>query len=63
MAIFFNNYWMKAIIRVCTANKEFTQAQTQFIKRMACCLIQHHQLSVSVTMKVKKVKQLKLKVS
>jgi len=54
---------MKATIKVCTAEKEFTQQQMQFIKRMACCLIQHHQLSVSVTMKVKKVKTLKLKVS
>jgi hypothetical protein len=54
---------MKAIVKIVSANKEFTQAQMQFIKRMACCLIQHHQLSVSVTMKVKKTKQLKLKAS
>jgi hypothetical protein len=52
---------MKAIIKVCTAEKEFTSTQVQFMKRMACCLIQHHQLSVSVKMKVKKEKKLKLR--
>jgi len=52
---------MKAIIKVCTAEDEFTEEQIRFMKRMACCLIQHHQLSVSISMKVKKVKHLKLK--
>lgn len=54
---------MKAIIKVCTAEDEFTHQQLQFIKRMAGVLISHHQLSVSVTMKVKKIKHLKLKAS
>ncbi|MGD0340262.1 MAG: hypothetical protein ABSA76_00940 [Bacteroidales bacterium] len=52
---------MKAIIKVCTAEDEFSQEQIQFIKRMAGVLISHHQLSVTVNLKVKKVKQLKLK--
>ncbi|HUX55775.1 MAG TPA: hypothetical protein VMV77_02300 [Bacteroidales bacterium] len=54
---------MKAIIKVCTAEKEFTQEQVKFMKRMACCLIQHHQLAVVIKMKIKKVKHLKIKVS
>jgi hypothetical protein len=52
---------MKALIRVVTAEKEFTHAQIQFMKRMANVLISHHQLSVSVTMKIKKTKKVKLK--
>ena len=52
---------MKAIIKIVTAEKEFTHAQIQFIKRMAGVLISHHQLSVMVEMKVKKTKKLKLK--
>jgi hypothetical protein len=52
---------MKAIIKVCTAESEFTPAVIQFIKRMAIVLIQNHQLSVSVTMKIKKSEHLKLK--
>jgi hypothetical protein len=54
---------MKAIIKVCTAEDEFTPKQIQFMKRMAGVLINHHQLSVSITMKVKKIKHLKLKAS
>jgi hypothetical protein len=53
---------MKAIIKVCTANKEFTQDQTAIMRRIALVLIEHN-LSVSIVMKIKKIKQLKLKVS
>ena len=36
----FKTYPMKAIIKVCTAEKEFSPAAVQFMKRMVCCLIQ-----------------------
>jgi hypothetical protein len=52
----------KCSIRICSAEDDFTPTQVQFIKRIACCLIQHHHLSVLVKMKVKKVEILKLKV-
>jgi hypothetical protein len=52
---------MKAVIKIVTAEKEFSHEQIQFIKRMAGVLISHHQLSVMVEMKVKKTKKLKLK--
>ena len=53
---------MKAVIRVCTAGKEFTQDQKAIMRRVSMVLIEHN-LSVAVIMKVKKDKQLKLKVS
>jgi len=51
---------MKAIIKVCTAEKEFTQDQKQILRRVAMVLTEHN-LSVAVILKVKKDKQLKLK--
>jgi hypothetical protein len=51
---------MKALIKVCTAQKEFNQDQIAIMKRISLVLIEHN-LSVSVTYKVKKIKQLKLK--
>ena len=53
---------MKAIIKVCTASKEFTDDQKQMLRRISNVMIAHN-LSVSITMKVKKNKQLKLKAS
>jgi hypothetical protein len=51
---------MKAIIKICTAAKEFTEDQKKIMKRIAMILIEHN-LSVVIITKVKKVKQLKLK--
>jgi hypothetical protein len=56
----FNPYRMKAIIKVCTAAKEFTEDQKKIMRRISMVLI-GHDLSVCVTMKVKKNKHLKLK--
>ena len=53
---------MKAIIKVCTAEKEFTQDQKAIMRRVSMVLTEHN-LSVAVIMKVKKDKTLKLKVS
>jgi hypothetical protein len=50
---------MKAIIKVVTAEKEFNEDQKRILKRIAIVLIEHN-LSVAVTMKIKKDKQLKL---
>jgi hypothetical protein len=52
---------MKAIIKVCTASKEFTEDQKQIMRRISNVL-KEHDLSVAVFMKVKKTKQLKLKI-
>jgi hypothetical protein len=51
---------MKANIKVVTAETEFTEDQIKILKRVAIVLIEHN-LSVAVTMKVKKVKTLKIK--
>jgi hypothetical protein len=51
---------MKAIIKVCTAAKEFTEDQKQILRRIANVLTEHN-LSVAIILKVKKYKQLKLK--
>jgi hypothetical protein len=51
---------MKALIKVVTAEKEFNEDQKRILKRVAIVLIEHN-LSVSVVMKVKKTKHLKLK--
>jgi hypothetical protein len=51
---------MKAIIKVCTASKDFTDDQKQIMKRIANVLIEHN-LSVAIVMKIKKYKQLNLK--
>ena len=50
---------MKAIIKVCTAAKEFNEDQNRIIKRVAIVLIEHN-LSVDVIMKIKKSEHLKL---
>jgi hypothetical protein len=51
---------MKALIKVCTAAKEFTDDQKQILRRVTMVLIEHG-LSAAVFMKIKKTKQLKLK--
>jgi len=51
---------MKAVIRVCTAGKEFTQDQKAIMRRVSMVLIEHN-LSVEIVEKVKKVQKLKLK--
>lgn len=51
---------MKALIKVVTAEKEFSEDQKRILKRVALVLIEHN-LSVAVSMKIKKVKHLKLK--
>jgi len=51
---------MKALIKIVTADKEFTQDQKQILRRVSMVLIEHG-FSVCTTMKVKKTKQLKLK--
>jgi hypothetical protein len=51
---------MKATIKVVTAEKEFTYDQRQILRRVAMVL-KEHDLSVSVFIKEKKTKQLKLK--
>ena len=52
---------MKAVIKVATAEREFTQDQKNIMKRVCLVLIEHN-LSVAITIKVKKSKQLKLRV-
>lgn len=51
---------MKALIKVVTAENEFSEDQLKIIKRIAIVLIEHN-LSVAVSMKIKKIKRLKLK--
>jgi hypothetical protein len=51
---------MKAIIKVVTAEKEFTQEQTAIIKRIALVLIEHN-LSVELSYKVKQIQPVPLK--
>ena len=51
---------MKALIKIVTAENEFSEDQLKIIKRIALVLIEHN-LSVAVSMKIKKVKHLKLK--
>jgi len=53
---------MKALIKVCTASKSFTQDQQQILKRVAMVLTEHG-LSVSITTKVKQTKVFTLKAS
>lgn len=53
----------KAKIVIVSACNEFTQEQINFIKRMGFCLQDHHKLSVSIEIKEKKIKHLKLKAS
>ena len=52
---------MKAIIKVCTASKEFNNDQKQILRRVAMVLIGHN-LSVDIQMKIKTTKHLKLNV-
>ena len=54
------NDTMKALIKIVTAEDEFSEDQLKIIKRIAIVLIEHN-LSVAVSMKIKKVKHLKLK--
>jgi phage gpG-like protein len=51
---------MKAIIKVCTAAKEFTEDQKQIMRRVTNVLTEHN-LSAAITIKVKKYKTLKIK--
>jgi hypothetical protein len=51
---------MKAIIKVCTASKEFREDQKQILRRVSNVL-QAHDLSVEITLKVKKSKDLNLR--
>lgn len=51
---------MKAIIKVCTASRDFTDDQKQIMKRIANVLVEHN-LSVAIIMKIKKYKTFKLK--
>ena len=54
---------MKAIIKVCTAEKEFSQGQVAIMKRVKNVL-EAHDLSVCITMKQKiNIMNYKLKVS
>jgi len=53
---------MNAVIKVCTASKEFRQDQNAILRRVAMVLEQHD-LSVEITMKVRKTKQNNLRVS
>ena len=59
--LFYTNS-MKAIIKVCTAAKEFNQDQKNIMRRVAMVLIEHD-LSVVVIMKVKRNELLELKAS
>jgi hypothetical protein len=52
---------MKALIKIVSAADEFSYDQIQFIKRMGFCLQEHHKLSVQITIKEKRVKNLKIK--
>jgi len=51
---------MKALIKIVTAEKEFTQDQKQILRRVSMVLTEHN-LSVAVIMKATKYKQVKLK--
>jgi len=51
---------MKAIIKIVTAEDHFDEDQLKIIKRIAIVLVEHN-LSVAVSMKVKKVRGLELK--
>ena len=51
---------MKAVIKIVTAEKEFTQDQRQIMRRVTMVLTEHN-LSVALAIKEKKTKQLKLK--
>jgi len=53
---------MNAVIKVCTASKEFRQDQIAILRRVSMVLIEHD-LSVEVVMKVRKTKQLNLRLS
>jgi hypothetical protein len=53
---------MKAIIKVCTAERKFTEDQKAIMKRIALVLIEHN-LSVAIIIKVKKYRQLEIKTS
>lgn len=48
---------MKALIKIVTAENEFSEDQLKIIKRIAIVLIEHN-LSVAVSMKIKKIKHL-----
>jgi hypothetical protein len=51
---------MRAVIKVCYADKEFRQDQIAIIKRIALVLVEHD-LSVVIDFKEKKVKNLNIK--
>lgn len=51
---------MKAIIKVVTAQKEFSSDQKQILRRVSIVLIEHG-FSVATILKLKKKKHLKLK--
>ena len=51
---------MKAIIKIATAEKEFSQDQKDIMRRISIVL-QEHNLSVSVVMKIKKKSNSNLK--
>jgi hypothetical protein len=48
---------MKAVIKIATAERKFTDDQDKIIKRVALVLTEHN-LSVAVVRKVKKSKQI-----
>jgi hypothetical protein len=52
---------MKVVIKVATAEREFTQDQKDIMKGVCLVLIEYN-LLVEITIEVKKSKQLKLKV-
>jgi hypothetical protein len=49
---------MKAIIKVVTAEREFTEDQKQILRRVTMVLIEHN---LSACIEIKKKKKLKLK--
>lgn len=51
---------MKAIIKVVTANKEFTEDQKKILRRVTMVLIEHN---LSACIEIKKKKVLKLKIA
>jgi hypothetical protein len=51
---------MKAIIKIVTAEKKFTPAQIQIMKRVLRTLIENHELSACITIKEKKTKSQRL---
>lgn len=59
MFLSFNDI-MKAIIKVVSDEKEFSEDQKRILRRIAIVLVEHD-LSVAVIMKIKKDKHLKLK--